>query len=132
MRQHWLARFRRSLPVSGLILGTLFFAASLTPTLIPRSFLAQGALSGMAFAMGYAIGVLGRWLWRYMELPQPGGRTLSTARLVAAAGCALVAVWFLSRAAGWQNSIRELMGLKPVDTAHPFEVGLIAAATSSS
>jgi len=66
-----------SLSTSGLLLGTLFFAASLTPTLLPRSFLTQGVLSGCSLATGYGIGVFASWLWAYMELPQPKGRIRS-------------------------------------------------------
>jgi uncharacterized membrane protein len=118
----------RSLSTSGLLLGTLFFAVSLTPTLLPRSFLTQGVLSGCSLAAGYGIGVFGRWLWAYMEFPQPKGRVLRVVKLAVATGCAVLAVISLWRAAGWQNSIRELMGLEPVDTAHPLEVALIALA----
>src|ERR1700730_5405245 len=56
-----------SFSTCGLLLGMLFFAASLTPTLLPRSFLTQGVLSGCSLAAGYGIGVFGRWLWAYME-----------------------------------------------------------------
>src|SRR5262245_2891531 len=117
-----------SFSTSGLLLGTLFFATSLTPTLLPRSFLTQGVLAGCSLAAGYGIGVFGRWLWAYMELPQPKGRLLRLAKLAAATGCAGVAVIFLWQAAQWQNSIRGLMQLERVDTAHPVEVALIALA----
>ena len=117
-----------SFSTSGLLLGTLFSDASLTPTLLPRSFLTQGVLAGCSLAVGYGIGVFGRWLWAYMELPQPKGRLLRLATLAAATACAVVAVIFLWQAAQWQNSIRELMQLEPVDTAHPVEVALIAPA----
>ena len=36
MRQNWIVRFWQSFSTIGLLLGTLFFAASLTPTLLPR------------------------------------------------------------------------------------------------
>src|SRR5262245_540746 len=117
-----------SFSTSGLLLGTLFYAASLTPTLLPRTYLTQGVLSGCSAAAGYGIGVFGGWLWAYMELPQPKGRLLRVAKLAAATGCGVVAVIFLWQAARWQNSIRELMELEPVDTAHPVEVSLIALA----
>jgi uncharacterized membrane protein len=117
-----------SFSTSGLFLGTVFFAASLTPTLLPRSFLTQGLLSGCSLAAGYGIGVFGRWLWTYMELPQRKGPLLRVAKLAAATGCAVVALIFLWQAARWQNSIRELMKLGPVDTVHPLEVALIALA----
>lgn len=117
-----------SFSTGGLLLGTLFFAASLTPTLLPRNFLTQGVISGCALASGYGIGVFGGWLWGYMELPRINDRLLRAVSLVAATGCAVVAVIALSRAAQWQNSIRELMHLEPINTAHPFEVSLIAMA----
>lgn len=122
------ARLWRSLSIGGLLLGTLFFAASLTPTLLPRSFLTQGFVSGCALACGYGIGAFGGWLWAYMEIPRINDRLLRAIGLVAAIGCAIVAVIAFSQAALWQNSIRQLMGLEPVDTAHPFKVGLIALA----
>lgn len=112
----------------GLFLGALFFAASLTPSLLPRSFLIQGIVSGCSLAAGYGIGVSGHSLLAYMEIPQPKGRLLHVAKLAAAAACAVVAVASVWRAAGWQNSVRELMRLEPVDTAYPLEVVLIAMA----
>lgn len=57
-----------SFSFGGLVLGALFFSASLTPTLLPRNFLTQGVLSGSALAAGYGIGVFGGWLWAYLEL----------------------------------------------------------------
>ena len=118
----------RLFSAGGLLLGTLFFAAALTPTLLPRNFVTQGVLSGLSLAAGYGIGVFGHWLWTYMELPQSKDRLLRIAKLAAAIGCTVVAVVFLWRSAQWQNSIRELMQLEPVDSAYPLEVGLIALA----
>lgn len=117
-----------SLSTSGLLLGTLFFAASLTPSLLPRTYFAQGVLSGFSLAAGYGIGVFGRWLWTYMELMRPNGGFLRVAKLAAAAVCGIVAIVCLWHAAAWQNSIRELMDLEPLDTAHPIEVSVIALA----
>jgi hypothetical protein len=66
-----LAVWSQSLCGAGVVLGTTFFAATLTPTLIPRSFSTQGILAGICFAIGYGCGVLLRSLWRYLELPEP-------------------------------------------------------------
>ena len=129
MRRGWLVRLWYSFSAGGLFLGTLFFAASLTPTLIPRTFLTQGVLSGCSLAAGYGVGVFGRWLYTYLELPRPQVRIFRITKLVAAGVCLLVAVAFLWRAAQWQNSIRKLMELEPVASAHPLEVGVIALAT---
>ena len=127
--RHLLLRLWHSFSGVGLGLGTLFFAASLTPSLIPRSFLIQGVLSRLCFSIGYALGVGWHWLWRFLELPEPKRRLLHIANLTAAIVCALVVAVFLWRAAGCQNSIRALMGLEPVDTGHPLEVGAIALLT---
>lgn len=124
-----IVRFWNSFSASGLYVGTLFFAASLTPSLLPRTFLTQGILSGVCLAAGYGIGVFGRWLAHYMEFPEPNERILRAVKYVSVALCAVVAVTFLWQAAEWQNSIRTLMGLAPVDSAHPLRTGLIAAVT---
>ncbi|OAF10475.1 hypothetical protein AYJ54_09275 [Bradyrhizobium centrolobii] len=126
----WLIR-RQLLSLSGvgLMLGALFFAAALTPTLIPRSYLTQGVLAGACFAIGYLAGILWRWLWHYLELPEPSARVRSSANALVAAGCLLVVIIFLRRAAEWQNSIRAVMNMAPVETAHPLEVCGIALIT---
>ncbi|MBR0817067.1 alpha/beta-hydrolase family protein [Bradyrhizobium liaoningense] len=118
-----------SLSGVGLMLGALFFAAALTPTLIPRSYLTQGALAGGCFAIGYFAGILWRRLWHYLELPEPSARTRSIANALAAAVCLLVVIVFLWRTAEWQNSIRAVMKMAPVETAHPFKVCIIALIT---
>lgn len=129
MRPVWLEKFWSSLSLTGLLLGTLFFAASLTPSLLPRPYLVQGVLSGGCFAIGYGIGTFLLWLWDYLELPKPQGR-ISHAVKIAAVGVAIItALVFLWHASDGQNSIRLLMGLEPVESAHPFKVGLIALIT---
>jgi uncharacterized membrane protein len=119
--------FWRSFSGLGLLLGALFFAASLTPSLIPRAFPLQGVLGGVCFAFGYGLGVFLLWVWAYLELPQANLRLRRAAAWAAAAVAIGILAWALWQAAGWQNSIRELMGMAPVDTAHPSKVGLIAA-----
>ena len=132
LHRHLPSFFRshlESLSGIGLMLGTLFFAAALTPTLIPRTHVTQGVLAGACFAAGYGLGVLWHWLWAYMELPEPKGRA---ARLInAGIGllCLGVAIVFLGRAAEWQNTIRALMQMEPVTSAHPVKVSIIALLT---
>lgn len=118
-----------SLSGLGLALGALSFAAALTPTLVPRSSLTQGVLAGACFAIGYAGGVVWRWLWHYLELPEPSPRTRSIANALVAAACLLVVIVFLWRAAEWQNSVRAVMKMEPVETARPFKTCAIALIT---
>lgn len=122
----WLRRFRASLSTPGLLVGTLLFAVSLAPSLLPRGWVMQGILSGFSVAAGYAIGVGYRWLWGYLELPLPGGRTQRRLLWVAAGVCAAVAFGFLWQASEWQNAVRRVVELEPVDTARPFRVGFLA------
>ena len=120
--------FLLSFSATGLLLGTLCFAASLTPSLLPRTYITQGLLSGVAMACGYGLGVLLSALWFWLELPEPRGRTRRLVQAAAGGICGIVVLVFLWRTAEWQNSIRTLMNLPPIETAHPFYVGLIALA----
>ncbi|MGG2476252.1 alpha/beta-hydrolase N-terminal domain-containing protein, partial [Rhizobium sp. BR5] len=45
------------LSATGIVFGTILFCASLTPSLLPRTWLMQGVLCGFSFAIGYLIGV---------------------------------------------------------------------------
>ncbi len=123
----WMSR----LSASGLLLGACLFAASLTPSLVPRDFLFQGVLGGFAFALGYWIGKIGQLLWRFLELPVLPPRVWR-AVLWAAAGLAVgTALVALSRAAEWQNSVRVKVGMEDVATAHPIYVAVIALVTAA-
>ncbi len=119
----------QSLCGTGLVVGTLFFAASLTPTLVPRTYLTQGMLAGGCFAIGYGFGIVTRWLWRYLEIPELRAWPRSIANAVLSVICLAVMVTFLWRTAEWQNSIRQVMGMPSVDSAHPLKVSAIALAT---
>lgn len=118
-----------SLSASGLAFATLFFATSLTPSLIPRTYVTQGALSGLSAAVGYGIGVFFRWLWRYLELPVPSGSRLTRVRAGVAACCAVVLVAFLWKTTDWQNSVLKVMHQAPVTSAYPLRVCLVALVT---
>lgn len=56
-------RYWKSFSFVGLVFATLFFAASVTPSLLPRNFFVQGLLSGFAIAVGYGVGIACVWLW---------------------------------------------------------------------
>ncbi|WP_018141388.1 alpha/beta-hydrolase family protein [Thioalkalivibrio sp. ALJ7] len=124
----WANRILRTLSIPGLILASLFFAASLTPSLIPRTDDVQGILSGLSLAAGYGLGVFLHWLWSYLELPEFSDRTHNVLVLIAGGGAAVIVLVFLWQATEWQNTIRELMEQEPVDGNFPIRLGLIAAA----
>ncbi len=123
--QSWLGRHWAAFSYIGLVFATLFFSASLSPSLLPRNYIVQGLLSGLALAVGYGVGVSAVWLWRYLELPKPGAKIERVAKQVTTIGVTLVVGISLWRATLWQNSIRELMEMKPLETAYPWRVALI-------
>lgn len=118
----------RQLSATGLLLGTLLFAASLTPSLLPRPIHAQGIVSGLSFSAGYFLGVAGHWLWAYLHLAEPGPRLALAIKLVASAVCSAVAIAFLWQASEWQNSVRALMEMDEVEGSRPFTIALITLA----
>src|SRR5215469_6709935 len=126
---HFIRRQLESLCSIGIVLGASFFADSLTPTLVPRNGLTQGVLAGTCFAIGYAIGIFMRWLWHYLELPKTAARIRATTNAMLLIASFVVVATFLWRAAVWQDSIRAVMGLPPVETSHPLKVSAIALAT---
>ena len=48
----------------GLVLGAVFFVLALTPSLLPRDVLSQGAPCGLCAGTGYPLGVRLSWNWR--------------------------------------------------------------------
>ena len=119
-------RLLHGLSLAGLVIGTLFFTASLAPSLLPRGFALQGVLSGCSFAAGYGVGVFLTWLWRYLELPVVPEPRLSAMKSLGLAACALAAAFSLWRASNFQDSVRVLMELPPVESGRPVEVAIIA------
>jgi uncharacterized membrane protein len=118
----------RPLSLLGMVLGLIFFAASLTPSLMPRSYLVQGALSGVSAGVGYMIGTALTWLWIYLQLPVPR-RSLRLARWSIGIACLLLCLAALWHATFWQNSIRILWKMPPIATADPYWLAVVAAAT---
>lgn len=120
-------RFAHFFSTAGLLVGTTFFALSLTPSLIPREGVVQGVISGCSFAAGYGVGVFLAWLWRFLELPAVHGRPRNILRWVASIFCILLALGFLWQAATWQNTVRGLMGLEDAPGVRPLTIALVSA-----
>lgn len=111
----------------GLFLGALCFAASLTPSMIPRAGLMQGVLGGVCFAAGYVIGYGIATLWVWMIEPPPPAPGIRQRRLALAAGAGgLAGAWALTRVTGWQNDIHAAMSIAPVESARPFTILAVA------
>lgn len=126
-RSHVTPHLVRSLSTPGLLAGSLFFAASLAPSLVPRPFLVQGILSGCSFAAGYGLGSFLQWLWFWLGLRALRPHRERLAKIAGAAVCLTIVAGFLWRASTWQDSVRAMMGLDPVEHTRPLEVAAVAA-----
>jgi uncharacterized membrane protein len=98
----------------GFVLALVFLGFSLTPSLLPRSPLLQGLVSGVSFAAGYGLGALLFWAgaaatsWR----PTHRGRRIAWIVLGVAGVAFVVPAIYVSGV--WNNETRELMTLDPV------------------
>ncbi|MFV0634178.1 alpha/beta-hydrolase family protein [Demequina sp.] len=104
-----LVRSPHSLDIAGAVVGLLAVLASLTPSLLPRPNWGQGLVSGLAFAVGYGVGV---GLWRLAvvisrhRLPRSAEASWWIVTLIGLAGVAAM----MPLAIKWQNSVREAVG----------------------
>lgn len=126
----WCVQYWRTFSFVGLVTAALFFAASVTPSLLPRNYIVQGLLSGFALAVGYGVGYAGVLLWDFLELPKPGEQRGPVLKGLCVAVVAVIFIGFLRQMTFWQNSIRELMEMQPVQTAYPYRTALIAIVTA--
>lgn len=108
--------FTSRLSGPGVAVALFFFALSLQPSLLPRTALFQGVVSGVTMMIGYGLGVVGQWAWNYLGLPKP--EPASTAQKVVL-GVTVVVVGFVAAASiwrqvGWQNDVREIFGMESI------------------
>ena len=96
----------------GTAVGLVFIWFSMTPSLLPRSALFQGLVSGFSGAIGYGLGVFAVWLFRYLwvkDSSPPAPRWAWMVLIpVGAVGMVLMAIWFHV----WQDDVRDLMGVR--------------------
>src|SRR5690606_11339798 len=118
------------LDYGGVLVGLVFVALSMTPSMLPRPFYYQGAVSGISFGFGYALGValweVVRWAVRWCSewLTRWGW-----AIILAVWGLAFVAL--LHFATEWQNGVREVVGMPPIDSGSAWLLVLISVAVAA-
>ncbi|WP_442942348.1 alpha/beta hydrolase [Nocardia salmonicida] len=117
----------------GLVLATLFFGLSVTPSLVPRDWLFQGLISGINAAIGYGLGcvlewVFRRWVRALIPIPSPSDRVRYVLKAILLVGCALVAAVMLVQSARWQREITSLMGMAGTTTPAYLRTGLLSVA----
>ncbi len=111
----------------GTVVAWLFLCLSLTPSLLPRSALLQGVLSAITLSFGYGVGLALSKTWRYLELPEPTATTKRIIRRVSYGLLAVALIWFLSHLVDWQNNLRSIFGMEPVNDVWFAAVVLVLA-----
>ncbi|MDO5528954.1 MAG: alpha/beta-hydrolase family protein [Paracoccus sp. (in: a-proteobacteria)] len=111
------------LPLAAAI---LMICAALTPSLIPRDADAQGLQAGIMAAIGYGITSWALSFWRAFQLPRLRGRAADVAHTIILVPVFGVLAWFLSQFLGWQNSVRERVGMETLSEADMARTLLIA------
>ena len=115
------------LSILGLLVGLLFLAASLTPSLIPRGPLLQGVLGGVVMALGYLLGRIVEGVWRLADMPVLKGRPRQVVlALILLAVLAVLGV-ALRYSHVWQNDLRERMDMEATAGGHHLQVLIVAA-----
>ncbi len=107
----------RHVAILPLLIGLLLAAASLTPSLIPRSWPLQGVLAGLCMVVGYVLTQFVLALWRALELPVMRERIAGFAHALLAVPVLATLIWAIVHASVWQNSIRSRMGMPDLEVA---------------
>lgn len=113
----WWTMLRRRPSIAGMAFGLIFWWESLSPTLMPRTAVAQAMISAVCIGAGIAVGTVVGWcvnrvMRRFDWSLRSGARHGMLLGLLAAASCVVVLgliVW-----PNWQNDQRDLMGMEHI------------------
>lgn len=106
------------LSVRCVLLGILLFAASMTPSLIPRGPIVQGILGGILISLGYLFGRTAELIWRAADMPNLKGKLaffLNTLLVGTTLSLTIVTILFHL---DWQNDLRQKMGMEPAEAQY--------------
>ncbi|MGK8501768.1 alpha/beta hydrolase [Nocardia asiatica] len=121
----------------GLVVATVFFALSVTPSLLPRDWLFQGLISGINAALGYGVGCLLEWLFRLwvrprLKIASPPVWVRYAVKSAVLFTAALSAALMLVQSARWQREITALMGMEGTTTPAYLRTGLLSLAVGAA
>ncbi|NEW38815.1 hypothetical protein GV792_26520 [Nocardia cyriacigeorgica] len=118
----------------GLVVATVFFALSVTPSLVPRDWMFQGLISGINAAIGYGVGCVLEWLFRLWvrprltKIPAPPTWVRYGVKSAVLLTAAVTAGYMLVQSARWQREITALMGMEGTTTPAYLRTGLLSVA----
>ncbi len=122
--------FSTRLSAAGTIVGALFFALSLSPSMLPRGFVMQGVVSGLSVIFGYAAAVAGSWLWQFLELPVPKNKLKRYILSIFAGAVVLIVCYAIWQFVRWQNSVRNVFGAEHINLTFILPTLIIAVLLS--
>jgi uncharacterized membrane protein len=106
---------RRRLGLSGSFFAVSFYCSALTPSLLPRSWLLQGVVSGLAAAIGYGIGAsLGALVRMVVHRRYP--RAALWFRRLLWPYAVILGLVFLALGTKWQQELRARLEMPPLQT----------------
>jgi uncharacterized membrane protein len=117
------------LDLGGVLGAAFFFCLSLTPSLLPRTWLFQAAVAGVTATIGYVIGSVMSALIRFVgrRFWQPSRTAVVRGWAVAGTVAGVSVIWYLTASARWQTELRELMGVESPGPNHYALILLIAS-----
>lgn len=127
VRGTWAKLLRLPTPVAfPVLIAVLFFSLTLTPSLMPRAQLVQGAVGGVVAAVGYMLAVVFIWCWRFIELPIPSRKRQALLSKFCWSVAVLGMLFSFSQSTHWQNATRSTFGLAPLDHSIFLIIGPVA------
>ena len=121
--------YARTLHPVGLTFALLFFAWSMSPSLLPRPWFLQGVATGISVAIGYGLGCGIAWVVRRCGVsPQWTQRTRTIGWRALAVTALVVVPTFVVLGSWWQQILRDLVGLPRAQRSFYILVLLIAVA----
>lgn len=120
------------LSIPCFLLGLILFAASLTPSMIPRGPTAQGVLGGLVMSLGYLIGKVISLIWLAADLPVIPRKLAVLRDVLLTVTVLILAVWSITLNLEWQNDLRSKMGLEEAEAQYLMTMLPIALLTFSA
>lgn len=117
----------RTLHPVGLAVALLFFAWSMSPSLLPRAWYLQGVATGISVGIGYGLGCATAWVVRRCGIsPQWSVRIRRIGWWTLAGAAAVVVPTFLVLGSWWQQIVRDLIGMPRAERSFYLLVLLLA------
>jgi uncharacterized membrane protein len=108
-----IKKYNEKLNYLGLVFALLFYVLSILPSLLPRTSVIQGLVTGISIVSGYGVGVLISFLIRWFSEKDAPSNVKKHAWKALAILAPIVIIFFGALGSIWHDEVRELVGLQP-------------------